>query len=73
MGFFAALLSIIQALPAMVKLVTELGEWMRSQFGDNPAKFLMDSAEAFERAKQAKTPQEKRDAATQIATLIRRL
>ena len=73
MGFFASLLSIIQSLPAIVKLVTELASWMKFQFGDDPAKFLMDSAEAFEKAKNAKTPQEKRDAATQIAQIIRRL
>jgi hypothetical protein len=73
MQFFAALFSLLKALPAIVKLVSELSSWLHSQFGDNPAKFIMDSAEVFERAKNAKTPEEKRASAGDIARLIRRL
>jgi hypothetical protein len=73
MAFFAGLLEIIKVLPAVVKLTVELAQWLKSTFGDDPAKFLLDSAEVFERAKNAKTPQEKQTAAGDIARLIRRL
>lgn len=73
MNFFAALLALLKALPAIVKLITELNAWMQSQFGDDPAKFLLDASEVFKKAKEAKTPQERRDAAREISTLIARL
>jgi hypothetical protein len=73
MNFLAALYSLLKALPALIKFVEELSGWMHKQFGDDPAKFLMDSAEVFERAKNAKTPQDKQTAAGDIARLIRRL
>lgn len=73
MAFFVGLFEILKTLPAIVKLITELSGWLKDTFGDNPAKFLMDSAEVFERAKNAKTPQEKQTAAGDIARLIRRL
>lgn len=73
MAFFVGLLEVLKALPAIVKLITELSGWLKSTFGDDPAKFLMDSAEVFERARNAKTPQEKQAAAGDIARLVRRL
>ncbi len=73
MAFFAGLLELLKALPAIVKLITELSGWMRATFGDDPAKFILDSAEVFERARNAKTPQEKQAAAGDIARLVRRL
>jgi len=73
MAFFVGLLEILKALPAIVKLITELSGWMKATFGDDPAKFLMDSSEVFERARNAKTPQEKQAAAGDIARLVRRL
>lgn len=73
MGFFSALLTLIKALPALVRLIEELAAWMKTQFGDDPAKFIMDSSEAFKRAREAKTPHEKAAAAGDIGRLIRRL
>lgn len=73
MSFLSALYTIVKALPALIKFIEELSGWMHKQFGDDPAKFLMDSSEVFERAKNAKTPQEKATAAGDIARLIRRL
>jgi hypothetical protein len=73
MAFFVGLLELLKALPAIVKLITELSGWMRATFGDDPAKFILDSAEVFERARNAKTPQEKQAAAGDIARLVRRL
>lgn len=73
MQFFAGLLALLKAIPAMVSLITEIVAWMKSTFGDNPERFLLDSAEAFKQAREAKTPKERQDAAAQIATLIKRL
>jgi hypothetical protein len=73
MSFFSGLLTILKALPAIVRLVEELSSWLKTQFGDDPAKFILDSSEAFKRAKEAKTPDEKAAAAGDIARLIKRL
>lgn len=73
MQALAGLLALLKTIPAMVSLITEIVSWMKSTFGDNPEQFLLDSAEAFKQAREAKTPQEKRDAAVKISQLIRRL
>jgi hypothetical protein len=73
MNFFASLLVILKSLPALVKLVTELAEWMKATFGDDPSKFIADASESFQKVQNAKTPEEKRAAARDIALLIRRL
>lgn len=73
MQFFTSLIAILKAIPAMVSLITEIAAWMRSTFGDNPEQFILLSAEAFKKAREAKTPKERMDAATDISNLIRRL
>ena len=73
MQFFAGLLTLIKTLPAMVSLITEIVSWMKSTFGDNPERFLLESADSFKKAREAKTPKERADAAQAIATLIRKL
>lgn len=73
MTFWADLLLMIKMLPALVKLITELAAWMRASFGDNPEKFILDASEVFKKVQEAKTPDEKRRAAGDIAVLIRRL
>lgn len=73
MGFLVSVFELFKTLPAIVKLLTELVGWLKATFGDDPAKFLLDSSEVFERAKNAKTPEQKQAAAADIAKLIRRL
>lgn len=73
MQFLAALKLLITSLPALVKLVIEIAEWMKNTFGDTPEKFLLDSAEAFKLAREAKTAKERASAAAQISALIRRM
>lgn len=73
MGFFVSVFELLKTLPAVVKLLTELVGWLKATFGDDPAKFLLDSSEVFERAKNAKTPEQKQSAAADIAKLIHRL
>jgi len=73
MSALLGIFQILKALPAIVKLISELSGWLKATFGDDPAKFILDSAEVFERAKNAKTPEQKQAAAGDIARLIRRL
>ena len=73
MGFFTGLITLLKTIPAMVSLITEIVAWMKSTFGDNPERFLLDSAEAFKQAREARSPQERQDAAVKIASLVRRL
>jgi len=73
MAFFTGLLALLKAIPALVSLMTEIADWMKSNFGDDPATFLLDAAETFKKAREAKTPQERKDAAVHISQLIRRL
>lgn len=73
MQFFSSLITLLKAIPALVTLITEIAAWMRSVFGENPEQFILLSGEAFKRAREAKTPKERLDAATDIANLIRRL
>ena len=73
MQFFTGLFTLLKAVPAMVSLITEIVAWMKSTFGDNPERFLLDSAEAFKQAREAKSPKDRTDAAQKIAALIKRL
>lgn len=73
MSFFADLALLLKMLPALIKLITELAAWMRASFGDDPAKFILESGEAFKRVQEAKTREEKASAAADVARLIRRL
>jgi hypothetical protein len=69
----AAILAALQALPELLKALRTLGEFLKEQFGDNPAKFIADSHAAFLELKKAKTPDEKQVAARNIAELLKRL
>lgn len=73
MTIFASILTILKSIPALVQLLNELASWLKFTFGDNPEKFLADSADAFRLAREAKNPEERLRAAQNIATLIRRL
>lgn len=73
MEILAAIVTVIKTLPALISFTKEMAHWMRETFGEDPAKFLMDASDTFKRARESKTPQEKKDAATDIALLIKRL
>lgn len=73
MTFFSDLALLLKSIPALVKLISEMASWVRTTFGDNPEKFMLDSAEVFRRINDAKTPQEKQALASDISRLIRRL
>lgn len=67
------ILAALRALPEILKLLNNIGKWLQERFGDNPEKFIVDAAQAFEALNNAQTPAEKRDAARAIGALIRRL
>lgn len=73
MSFFSALKIILTSLPAIMRLVEELANWLKANFGDNPAKAIEEHAEAIKMIKEAKTRDEKAQAAANLAALIRRL
>lgn len=73
MQFFTGFLALLKAIPAIVTLVNEIAAWMKSNFGDDPASYLLEAAETFKRAREAKTPEEKRHAAVNISKLINKL
>lgn len=73
MAFLSGLLTLIKTLPALMKVIQELSGWMRDTFGEKPEEYLLGVAESFKQVREAKTPDEKREAAAKIATLIRRM
>jgi len=72
-GFFAALKILVTSAPALLNLVVGLAEWLKSVFGDDPAKAIEQHAQAFKLVKEAKTPDEKARAAAAVSDLIRKL
>ena len=62
----------LSALPQLISLVKELVGFLNKQFGDNWPKYLADSGEAFKKLNEAKTPEEKVEAAKALQSLIGR-
>lgn len=69
MGFW----DIIKAIPSLVSLLKELLDLAKKIFGDDPKKFIKDSALAISELKVAKSPEEKINAAKKIQDLVSRL
>jgi len=72
MEFFSGLLTLIRTVPALVKVIQELSKWLKDTFGEKPEEYLLTVADSFKQVREAKTPDEKREAAAKIASLIRR-
>jgi hypothetical protein len=68
-----SLFAALAALPELIKLLISVGKFLKEALGDNPQKFLVDAHVAFEKLKNAKTPEEKQASARDIADLIKRL
>lgn len=64
---------LLRSLPLILGLIKEVKELLRSTFGDNPEKAIEDLTRGIEMAKVAKTTQEKKDAAIQIAVSLNRV
>lgn len=73
MEILLAIVTVIKTLPALINFTKEMAHWMRDTFGEDPAKFLMDASDTFKAAREAKTSDDKKRAASDIATLIKRL
>lgn len=73
MTFFSALKLLVASAPALLKLVIELAEWLKANFGDDPARAIEEHAAAIKLVKEAKTPDEKARAAAALSALLRKL
>lgn len=69
----ADILTVLKVLPALLSFGREFAGWLRETFGDSPEKFLVDATETFAVLRQAKSKEEKVDAARRIQSLISRL
>lgn len=69
----AEIWAALRALPAAISLIKEIFEFAKKVFGDDPAKFIKDSAVVFAELKAAKTVTEKQSAAKKIQDLVARL
>lgn len=68
-----AILSFLASIPAIVGAIKDLVAIFKDLFGDNPEKFLRDSADAFKILKEADTSEKKIEAAKKIQDLIKRI
>lgn len=64
--------AVIKLIPQLFSLVKEVFGFIQKTFGDTPEKFLKDAGDAFALLNQAKTPEEKQNAARAIQALIKR-
>lgn len=69
----AEILAALKALPQILSMLMALGKYLKETFGDNPEKFIADAHQAFVELRNAKTSEDKRNAARAIAQLISRL
>jgi hypothetical protein len=66
------IIAVLKVLPAIITAMKEFYAFMHNTFGDTWPKYLQDSSEAFKLLKDAKTPEQKIDAARAIQNLIHR-
>lgn len=67
------ILAALAAIPKLIELAGQILEFIKRITGQDPQGFIKKSAEVFSKLNQAKTPQEKEDAARGIQNLIRSL
>lgn len=68
-----AILELIAVLPALVKLGTELLNFIKGMTKNDPKKFIAEIGNAFELLNKAKTDEEKIAAARAIQSTLRKL
>lgn len=69
----AAILSLLQSLPDILKLIKEFTTWIHDNFEDSPKKFIKDTAEAVKKLNEAKNEQESIDALKALQNLYKRI
>ena len=67
---FQGILALIQILPRLVALAERVGQWCIEKDVENR---LAELESTFEKVESAKTPGERRDAAKDLAVIIRNL
>lgn len=68
-----AFFSALAALPDLIKLFSEVFSFIKQMMGDNPAQFVKDTTAVISQLREAKSPEERSNAAAAIQGLIRRL
>lgn len=66
-------LAFLRILPDLVSLIKQFMVWINHVSGNDPQGFIKSVGEAFQKLNVAETPEERKDAAKSIATVISRL
>lgn len=67
------MLAVLKSLPELLALIVSLLKLIKTAMGQDPEQFVSDAHKATEQLKNAKTAEEKKDAARAISKLIGRL
>lgn len=67
------ILAFLGSVPALLKLIEEMGKFLKEKFGDSPDKFIKSSTEAFKQYNEAKTQEEKDEAFKKVYDLVNRI
>jgi hypothetical protein len=69
----AAILGVLSALPDIIKLGQQFGVWINHVSGNDPRGFIKQVGAAMAQLNQAKSVQERQDAAKAIADALHNL
>lgn len=67
------ILALIKCIPMLVSILQEAGKFIKQTFGDNPEKFLTDAHQAFKLLNEAKSSDDRIEAAKKLQGLLKRL
>lgn len=66
----SAIFGFLTALPQLLKMIQSLMTWINQVSGNDPAGFIVKAGIAFDQLNQAKTSEDKANAAKSISDLI---
>lgn len=72
MQILAAVAAALTALPELIKLAREVFAFFKHLAGDDPQGYVRDLGSAFEKLNQAKTAEDRQNAAIDLVRLIKR-
>jgi len=67
------ILAFLGSVPTLLKLIEEMGKFLKDKFGDSPDKFIKDSTDVFKQYNDAKTIEEKDAAFKKVYDLVNRI
>lgn len=73
MAWASAILGLLQALPELLNLGKQFMAWLNQVSGNDPKGFVKKIGQAVSELNDAKTPEERKNAAKSIADVISRL